>query len=111
MVLDLPVAEPPPLQTDADGVVRVGGTRVTLDSVVAAFDRGCTAEEIMLKYPSLALGDIYAAVSFYLRHREAVDAYLEHQGQQAAEVRRQIESVCPPDNLRERLMARHAQKS
>src|SRR5437764_7903289 len=99
MVLDVQITEPPTLRADADGVVRVGGTRVTLDSVVAAFDRGCTAEEIMLKYPSLALGDIYAAISFYLRHREAVEAYLEHQGQRAAEVRRKIESICPPDNL------------
>ena len=39
------VADPIPLQTDADGVVRVGGTRVTLDTVVAAFADGATAEE------------------------------------------------------------------
>ena len=30
----------PPLQLDADGVVRVAGTRVTLDSVVTAFSNG-----------------------------------------------------------------------
>ena len=27
-----------PIHTDADGVVRVAGTRVTLDTIVAAFD-------------------------------------------------------------------------
>ncbi len=32
-----------PLEVDADGVVRVGGTRVTLDAVVAAFDEGATS--------------------------------------------------------------------
>ena len=37
-------AEPVPLITDADGVVRVGGTRVTLDALVAAFRQGATAE-------------------------------------------------------------------
>lgn len=37
-------AEPIPLETDADGVVRVGETRVTLDTVVAAFKEGATAE-------------------------------------------------------------------
>ena len=110
MVLDVQINEPPPLRADSEGVVRIGGTRVTLDSVVAAFDRGCTAEEIMLKYPSLALGDIYAAISFYLHHREEVEAYLTDQQQQSAEVRRQIESLCPPDNLRERLLARHSRK-
>ena len=38
--------EPIPLRMDSDGVVRVGKTRVTLDTVVAAFVEGATAEEI-----------------------------------------------------------------
>ena len=41
----------PPLTTDADGVLRVTGTRVTLGSVAIAFDRGATAEEIVHRYP------------------------------------------------------------
>ena len=45
-------AEPIPLEMHPDGVVRVGGTRVTLDSVVAAFSQGATAEEIVQRYPS-----------------------------------------------------------
>ena len=36
--------EPLPLSKDADGVVRVGGTRVTLDTLVEAFHEGLTAE-------------------------------------------------------------------
>ena len=43
-------AKPPPLKVDKDGVVRVGGTRVTLDTVVGAFKNGCAPEEILLKY-------------------------------------------------------------
>jgi len=50
------VAEPPPLFTDADGVIRVGNTRVTLDTVVSAFEEGATAEEIVYQYPTLNLG-------------------------------------------------------
>ena len=42
-----------PLQADEDGVVRVGKTRVTLDTVVAAFSDGATAEEIVQQYPIL----------------------------------------------------------
>jgi hypothetical protein len=53
------VAQPPPLRTDADGVARVGGTRVRLETVVTAFNNGCGAEEIVLKYPSLDLKDVY----------------------------------------------------
>ncbi len=57
------VDEPIPLETDADGVVRVGGTRVTLDTVVAAFNEGATAEEIVSQYPTLHLADVYAVIS------------------------------------------------
>jgi hypothetical protein len=34
-------AKPPPLRTDTDGVVRVGETRVTLDTVIGTFNNGC----------------------------------------------------------------------
>ena len=37
---------PAPITKDKDGVLRVAGTRVTLDSIVAAFDLGSTPEEI-----------------------------------------------------------------
>ena len=47
-----------PFQIDADGVARVGGTRVALDTVIAAFSDGATAEEIAQQYPSLNLADI-----------------------------------------------------
>jgi uncharacterized protein (DUF433 family) len=60
-------SQPLPLQTDADGVVRVAGTRVTLDTIVAAFKKGATAEQIAHGYPVLTLVDIYAVITFYLR--------------------------------------------
>jgi hypothetical protein len=42
------VAKPPPLSVDDDGVLRVGGTRVRLETVINAFQVGCAAEEILL---------------------------------------------------------------
>jgi hypothetical protein len=51
-------ASPPPLRTDADGVVRVGTTRVSLDTLIAAFLEGATAEEITQQYPSLSLSTL-----------------------------------------------------
>ena len=44
---------------DSRGVYRVGGTRVTLDLVVRAFNRGATAEDIVQRFPSLELSDVY----------------------------------------------------
>jgi len=52
-----------PIHTDADGVVRVAGTRVTLDTIVAAFDAGATAEEIAQQYSSISLADVYTGTS------------------------------------------------
>lgn len=54
------VAEVAPLQANEDGVILVGRTRITLDTVVAVFNQGATAEEITHQYPSLNLADIYA---------------------------------------------------
>jgi hypothetical protein len=48
---------PAPIAKDDDGVLRVAGTRVTLDSIVAAFDLGATPEEIVQRYPSIQLAD------------------------------------------------------
>jgi uncharacterized protein (DUF433 family) len=62
-----------PLVTDADGVVRVGSTRVTLDTVVAAFRDGLTAEEIVAQYPALRLADVYQVIGYFLDHEAEVD--------------------------------------
>lgn len=51
-----------PLTKDAHGVYRIGGTRVTLNLVVRAFNRGATAEEIVQKYDSLRPTDVYQVI-------------------------------------------------
>lgn len=99
-------AKPIPLETDRDGVIRVSGTRVTLDTVVAAFDEGATAEEIVFQYPSLDLVDVYAVIVTYLQHRPQVDAYLRERQATADEVRQQNQERFDPDGIRARLLAR-----
>ena len=101
-------AEPVPLAVDADGIYRVAGTRVTLDTVVAAYHEGATPEEIADQYPSLKLDHIYAVISYYLRHREEVDAYLGDRAKFASEVRAAAEKAFCPHGIRDRLMARQA---
>lgn len=98
--------EPPPLAADKDGVVRVGGTRVTLDTVVASFREGATAEEIAQQYPTLSLADVYSVIGYYLRHQADVDAYLGGRAQGAVDTRRENEARFDPNGIRERLLAR-----
>jgi len=101
-------AEPVPLVEDVAGVLRVGGTRVTLDTIVAAFDEGATAEEIAQQYPSLGLADVYAVISYYLRRRTEIEAYLQQRQETAVAMRRKNEARVTPQGLRDRLLARRA---
>lgn len=95
-----------PIDTDADGVIRVGGTRVTLDSLVAAFDAGATAEEIAQQYDSVSLADVYSVIGYYLRHQSEVRAYVAERQKQAAQSRKEDERRFDPRGVRERLLAR-----
>ena len=104
----LATTEPIPLQMDADGIVRVGNTRVTLDTVVMAFMEGATAEEIVQQYPSVSLTDVYYTIGYYLRRQAEVEAYLNQRRGQAERVRRQNESRFDPVGIRKRLLARRA---
>jgi len=98
--------ESPPLTTDAAGVIRVGGTRVSFDSVVFAFLDGSTPEEIAQQYPTLNLADVYAAVAYYLNHRDEVGAYLRDRQTQREQIRKEVEARFDPTGLRDRLLAR-----
>lgn len=94
-----------PLALGADGVARVAATRVTLETLVAAFEEGATAEEIVQQYPSLQLADVDSVIGYYLRRREAVAAYLRDRQAQAATVRSENEFRFDPRGVRARLMA------
>ena len=103
--------EPIPLEPGNDGVIRIAGTRVTLDTVVTAFQHGVTPEEIVQQYDSLNLADVVAVISYFLRHRSEVESYLR-QGQKEAEaVRRENESRFDPQGIRDRLLARRSARS
>jgi hypothetical protein len=98
--------EPPPLRLDEREVVRVGRTRVTLDTLVAAFQRGDTPEEIARNYDALSLGEVYQAIGYYLAHQAEVDAYLERRQAARAAVQEQADSRHDSNGIRERLLAR-----
>jgi uncharacterized protein (DUF433 family) len=102
------LAEPAPLQANEDGVILVGKTRVTLDTVVSVFNQGATAEEIVNRYPSLNLADVYATIAFYLKHQSEVEAYLQQRQQQAQKIRVINQARFDPQGLRDRLLARKA---
>jgi uncharacterized protein (DUF433 family) len=105
-MLSAAALEPIPLATDSGGVIRVGGTRVTLDTVIDTFMTGASPEEIAQDFPVLHLDDVYAVITYYLRHRAEVDAYVRTRRFRAAAIRSEIEVHSPQTGLRDRLLAR-----
>ena len=105
LVIDAP---PVPLRTDEHGVMRVGKTRVPLDTVVYAFNQGASPEEIVMSYMSLELGDVYAVVNYYLHNRNDVDAYLSEREAEATQIKDENEKRFPQAGIRARVLARRS---
>ena len=101
----LPTTATVPLLTDHDGAIRVQGTRVTLDSIIAAFRAGATAEEIAQQFPAVALADVYLIIAHYLNHTAEVDSYLFRRQTEAVALKREIETRFDPVGMRARLVA------
>ena len=72
-----------------------------------AFEDGATPEAIMQRYETLSLPDVYGVIAYYLRHRQAVEAYLARREREAQEIQEQIgEKQKDLTEIRERLLAR-----
>lgn len=101
-----------PLTTTEFGTIRVGRSRVSLDSVVHHYKHGATAERIAESFPSVDLADIYAVIAYYLANRKSVEEYLQRQEAEADDLQQQVESdpnqQKATNQLRERIRARWA---
>lgn len=97
-----------PLRTEPDGTVRIGQTRVTLDSIVTLYREGCTAEEIVEQFDCLSLADVHGAIAYLLTHQADVDRYMAERDSQAVALRHDAEKNSNQRGVRERLLARQA---
>jgi len=103
----LPIhGDPPPLCETEDGVIRISGTRVSLERVVRAFRMGATPEQIAQDFDVLTIESVYSVVNYYLHYRSEVDAYLATAEQEAAETKSDIERETDPTGIRARLIAK-----
>jgi uncharacterized protein (DUF433 family) len=81
-----------PLAYWDDGSIRVGGTRITLDTIVHRFQVGDTPEYIQDGFPSLTLTQINDTIAWYLNNKVEADEYLEERDAEAEKIRQRIES-------------------
>jgi uncharacterized protein (DUF433 family) len=81
-----------PLRLTEDGTIRIGDSRVSLDSVVHHYKLGASAEQIVHKFPALDLADVYATIGYYLNNESRVEEYLKEQRARADRAQEIIES-------------------
>jgi uncharacterized protein (DUF433 family) len=84
-----------------DGGYGIVDSRVTLESVIVPFLDGVSPESLVDEFPTLALEQVYGAITFYLAHRAEVDAYLRENHRLWNEARESRPAL--PSALRERL--------
>lgn len=58
--------------------IRLKGHRIGIDDVLSYYLDGYTPEEMAAHLPTLSLEEIHATITYYLRNRAQVDAYLAH---------------------------------
>jgi uncharacterized protein (DUF433 family) len=88
--------------------MRIGQTRVRLDTVITAWRQGESPEQIVENFDVLDLADVYAVISYYLHHRAEVEEYMTKNRQEGEWLRAEYEHRFPPAGVRERLLARRA---
>ena len=97
---------PKPVRVDEGGGLKVGNTRVSLDSVVYSFNQGEDASEIQRNFDTLTLAEVHAAIAYYLHNKEKVDAYLVKQEIEYEKMRAEHHAKNPARITREMLLAR-----
>ena len=74
----------------------IRGSRVSLDSVVYRFLEGLAPDTIQSEcFPTLTLEQVYGAITYYLRNREEMDAYLKESERGYADFKERIRSEYP----------------
>ena len=88
---------------EREGGLYVAGSRVSLASIIVAFQNGAAPETIRRNYPSLSLAQVYGAIAFYLNHPAESKAYLANLQEKWNALEQA--SHAPPAEMQERLDA------
>lgn len=93
------------VQMDEHQVLRVANSGVMLDSIVASFQQGYSAEAIQQQYPALTLEEVYGAIAWVLANTEEVAQYMERQA--AVWEQERAKAAARPSAVLQRLRAVH----
>jgi uncharacterized protein (DUF433 family) len=97
------------LRTDKHGDIRIGKSRVLLDTILERYKAGTPVEEIIHAYETLNPANVYEAIAYYLRYKEEVEAYLQRREAEAKILWKKIEAEQPSNvALKKRIKERWA---
>lgn len=97
---------------ERDGGYYIAGTRISLDSIVHAFQDGESPEGILRSFPMAGpLVRVYGAITFYLENKEKVEAYLRNQDRRWDTLRRERAKSADPLTKRLREAKEHASQT
>jgi len=101
-----------PLTLWDDGSIRIKGTRLLIDMIVGAHNRGECPEEIFESFPSdvYTVADIYSIIAYYLQNKSKIDKYLTKREKEAEKIWKEIEALPnyqkKREDLRQKLLSR-----
>ena len=83
-----------PLTLWEDGTIRVKDTRLLIDMIVGAHNRGMCPEDIFDSFPSdiYTVADIYSVIAYYLQNKSKIDKYLAKREKDAEKFWAKIET-------------------
>ncbi len=85
--------------------IRIKGHRIGIESVLYEYiHRAQTPDEIIERFPTLNLEQIYATILYYLHNREKVDAYIADWLEWGRRMREEQERNPPPFVLKLRAL-------
>lgn len=92
--------------------IRIKGHRIGIESVLYEYlFREQTAEQILRRFPSLTLEQVYATILYYLSNREKVEAYIRDWLEWGERMRTEQDRNLPPVVVRLRALKAQQQKA
>ena len=89
---------------DSDDI-RIKGSRIGIESILYEYiHREQTPDAIHVRFPTLTLEQIYAAILYYLHNREKIDAYVTNWLEYGRRMRAQQDRNPPPVVVRLRAL-------
>ncbi|MGE0599317.1 MAG: DUF433 domain-containing protein [Dehalococcoidia bacterium] len=82
------------------GSPRIAGSRISVKHIAQCFNDGLSPAEMIEQFPSIDLAGVYAAITYYIANREAVDLDIEDENREVEQFIREFPEGHGPRTIR-----------